>query len=313
MKRKMMRIAAGVSSVLLAAVLTGCNLFPSDSSGKGDEGKKVPPMPDVYYTVDESLIGSDANANRFAPANIQKEEDHPLAGKTIYWLGSSVTYGASSNGASMADYLAATTGCISKKEAVSGTTIFTDGKSDNTGSKSYTSRLKTSKNFDKEEQVDAFICQISTNDAWGTRITNLGTMSEDTELDPSKYDLSTTLGGVEFIISYVIETWGCPVYFYSGAYFGDEGVRSSTNPKGSDYAKLVKAVQEVCDKWNDADGNDCEVGVIDLYNDADFNAAVSDDYYKWATSDAVHPKRVGYLQWWTPYFDTYLTYHLTML
>lgn len=308
MKNRVIRMVAGVSFALLGTALTGCEfLFP-------DQGKpqEKPPMPEVYYTTDESLIGTDANADTFALKNIEKEADHPLAGKTIYWLGSSVTYGASSGGVSMADYLAATTGCISKKEAVSGTTIFTDGKSANTGAKSYTSRLKTSSVFDKSEEVDAFVCQISTNDAWGTRIENLGTMSESTELDSTQFDLTTTIGGVEFIINYVIETWGCPVYFYSGAYFADEGVRSSTNPKGSDYATLVRAVQEVCDKWNEADGNDCEVAVIDLFNDEEFNAAVSDEYYSWATSDAVHPKKVGYLQWWTPYFDAYLTYHLTM-
>lgn len=309
MKKKTMKIAAGVSSVLLATVMSGCGLF---NLGNKKEPSKETTMPDVYYTTDETLIGTNANAAAFAPENIEAEANHPLRGKTIYWLGSSVTYGASSEGASMADYLAATTGCISKKEAVSGTTIFTDGKSANTGAKSYTSRLKTSKNFDVTEEVDAFVCQISTNDAWGTRIENLGTMSESTTIDSTQFDLSTTLGGVEFIINYVIETWGCPVYFYSGAYFGDEGVRSNSNPKGSDYARLVDAVKEVCEKWNDADGNDCEVAVIDLYNDADFNAAVSDEYYKWCTSDAVHPKRVGYLQWWTPYFDAYLTYRLTM-
>jgi len=56
-----------------------------------------------------------------------------------------------------------------------------------------------------------------------------------------------------------------------------------------------------------------EVGVIDLFNDEEFNAVASDAYYSWATSDAIHPKKAGYLQWWTPYFESYLTYYLTMV
>ncbi|MBP5242582.1 MAG: hypothetical protein J6Z36_02705 [Clostridia bacterium] len=125
--------------------------------------------------------------------------------------------------------------------------------------------------------------------------------------------MGTTLGGVEFIISYVTQTWHCPVYFYSGAYFGDgtnKANRQNNNPKGSEYGKLVAQVKEVCEKWNNY--YDYHTGVIDLYGDEAFNAAASDGYYQWATSDPIHPKNAGYLQWWTPYFENYLTIELTM-
>ena len=46
--------------------------------------------------------------------------------------------------------------------------------------------------------------------------------------------------------------------------------------------------------------------MIDLFNDEEFNAAVSDDYYKWCTNDPVHPKKAGYLNWWMPYFEQFL-------
>ena len=110
-------------------------------------------------------------------------------------------------------------------------------------------------------------------------------------------------------LSAISITWGCPVYFYSGSYFGDTGTRKSTNPTGTEYAKLVDQVIEIADKYNQF--MDFKVGVIDLYNDADFNAVVSDKYYKWVMSDAIHPKAAGYLQWWTPYFESYLVYDLT--
>ena len=99
------------------------------------------------------------------------------------------------------------------------------------------------------------------------------------------------------------DTWGCPVYFYSGAYFGDEGSRKNANPKGSEYGKLVAQVNDVVKKWQAA-GYD--VDVIDLYNDEAFNGAVTDEYYKWCTSDPIHPKKAGYLNWWTPYFEAFL-------
>ena len=272
----------------------------------------TPEYPETYYTVSEENVGTSVNAND-SRYNASKQEyvGGALEGKVIYWLGSSVTYGSASEGQSMADYLAALTGCISVKDAISGTTIFDDNASTATGRDSYTRRLVNSTVYDKEQHVDAFICQISTNDARNDRLNKRGEITGADVLTSSEFDKATTLGGVEFIITYVTETWGCPVYFYSGSYFGDEGTRKSTNPKGSEYAKLVDEVKQVAEKYNAVDG--FEVGVIDLFNDAEFNAMASDAYYSWATSDAIHPKKAGYLQWWTPYFESYLTYYLTMV
>lgn len=290
-----------VSALVALSALSGC--------GGGQE----PPETEtpVDYTVDESLPGTvDANDERFYASNVEKIES-PLDGKLIYWLGSSVTYGANSGGESMAEFLAAKTGCVSKKEAMSGTTIFDDGKSDATGKNSYTRRLKETAVFKKDERPDFFICQISTNDAWGTRKENWGEITPDDKLYQEDFDLSTTLGGIEFIIAYVTDTWGCPIFFYSGAYFGDgartqEDPRNSTNPKGSDYGALVDKVKEIAVKWQK---ELVDVQVIDLFHDEAFNGAVSDAYYLWATQDAVHPKRAGYLQWWMPYFERFLLTH----
>ena len=294
----------------LAALFSGCILSGCNETSPSGED---PLPPDVAYTVDESLPGTvDANNERFYAKNVEKI-DSPLAGKTIYWLGSSVTYGASSGGESMADFLAAKTGCISKKDAVSGTTIFDDNKSSDTGEKSYTRRLKTSSVFDKTEKVDAFICQISTNDAWGNRKKNWGEIAPDDKLYQEDFDLTTTLGGIEFIIAYVFDTWQCPIYFYSGARFYDVGAnptRTNGNPSGSDYGELVGKVQQIAEKWKK---QNVDVQVIDLFNDDAFNEKVSDTYYSWATSDPIHPKRAGYLQWWMPYFEQFLLVALELV
>lgn len=269
----------------------------------------VPPVPpEIEYTIDESILssGKDANASDFYASKVEMIEDSPLEGMTIYWLGSSVTYGASSYGESMADFLASKTGAICKKDAVSGTTIFDDGATENTGVKSYTRRLTESKVFDKDEYVDAFICQISTNDAISYRLSKRGYVLDLDVVDKEDFDRSTTMGGVEYIIAYVTETWGCPIYFYSGSYFGDNGsgeTRTNGDPSGSNYAKLVNDVKIAVAKWQKLG---YEVDVIDLFNDKEFNSQVSDQYYKWCTSDPIHPKRAGYLNWWMPYFEQFL-------
>lgn len=304
-----MKHLKSVGTVGIAVFLLGC---VSMSGCKSGNDPSVPPsdereLPAIAYTVDESLAGTmDANGEQFYAKNVERIES-PLAGKTIYWLGSSVTYGAASGGESMADFLAAKTGCICKKDAVSGTTIFDNGKSTDTGEKSYTRRLKNSTVFNKNETVDAFICQISTNDAWGDRKKNWGEITPDDKLYQEDFDLATTLGGIEFIIAYVADTWGCPIYFYSGAEFFDKSTRVSPrangNPSGTDYGELVDKVIEISEKWQQAD---VDVQVIDLFHDEEFNAKVSDTYYSWATSDPIHPKRAGYLQWWMPYFERFL-------
>ncbi|MBO5328324.1 MAG: SGNH/GDSL hydrolase family protein [Clostridia bacterium] len=301
LKTKWIGIVAS-ATLICSAVLCGCAEKPEN---------KEPEYPYPNYTINEEYIGTARAANDAAyDASKQEMHESPLKDKVIYWLGSSVTYGSASNGQSMADYLAALTGCVSKKDAVSGTTIFDDNKSTATGADSYTRRLVNSKVYDKEEHVDAFICQISTNDARNDRLNKRGEITAANITESGVFDKATTLGGVEFIISYVTETWGCPVYFYSGSYFGDEGLRKGSNPKGSEYGKLVDQVKQIADKYNAIDGY--EVGVIDMYNDADFNAKASDNYYSWVMSDAIHPKKAGYLEWWTPYFESYLEYNLIL-
>lgn len=306
---KRMRIFA-LGAVACVAVLCG-----ACAQNHGEAGDPTPqdPLdpPEIEYTIDETLptSGKTANHTDFYASNVERVEGSSLAGKTIYWLGSSVTYGAASEGEAVPEFLAAKTGAVCKKDAVSGTTIFDDGLTENTGVKSYTRRLAESTVFDKTEHVDAFICQISTNDAISYRLDKRGYVTDELITDKAFFDRSTTLGGVEYIIAYVMETWDCPVYFYSGSNFQDSGHGARTNgdPSGTEYGKLVSQVKVAVQKWQEL-GYD--VDVIDLFNDQTFNLQVSDAYYKWCVSDAIHPKRAGYLNWWMPYFEQFLTVRL---
>ncbi len=290
--------------MLLAMAVTLCAAAVACGAPKTAEEVKptfVPHKP--LYTPEEEQVGAfQASDARFKLSRIEQQPDSPLAGKVIYWLGSSVTDGQNADHVAVAEYLAARTGAVCKKDAVSGTTLLDDGSNEHN---SYTARLMSSTTLDPSEKIDAFICQISTNDCKSVNVGQWGEMTAPEVTDRNAFDLSTSIGGVEFIIAYVTETWHCPVYFYSGAYFGDEGVRSNADPSGTDYGRFIEEIRKVAAKWNTIDGYCVEI--IDLYNDASFNARVSDAYYKWATADAIHPKLAGFLQWWEPYFEAFLS------
>ncbi len=120
-----------------------------------------------------------------------------LKGKTILFLGSSVTQGASAGGVSFVELMTEKCEIHSIKEAVSGTTLA------DINDASYVSRLKK---IDRATPVDLFICQLSTNDT-----------------NPAK---NITIAEVEkalrFIAEYVKTVFGCPVVFYTGTYFENE-------------------------------------------------------------------------------------------
>jgi peptide-methionine (S)-S-oxide reductase len=118
-----------------------------------------------------------------------------LKGKTVLFLGSSVTYGSASGGVSFADMMAEQMGFFCIKEAVSGTTL---ADLDET---SYVARLKR---LTLQPSVDLLICQLSTNDA------------------SQNIPLEKTEQAIRSILEYTKATFACPVIFYTGTYFKSE-------------------------------------------------------------------------------------------
>ena len=213
------------------------------------------------------------NADRYSVAQAETLPDSQLNGKTIVFLGSSVTVGSAAESESFVEFMEKRDGINPIKEAVSGTTLVDNGD------KSYISRLKK---MDTEIQPDAFVCQLSTNDA--TRKLTLGDIAEGT--DPDSFDTDTITGALEYIISYARETWDCPVIFYTGTKYNSQA-----------YEAMVSRLLELQEKWN--------IVVIDLWNDPDMNA-VSEEDYKLYMFDSIHPTRAGYRDWWTPKFEAAL-------
>lgn len=101
----------------------------------------------------------DGNDIRFSVAETPVISPNVLTGKTFFFLGSSVTYGAGAHAEGMGDFIAKRNGCICLKEAVSSTTLADKDE------KSYVRRFENYINSNQcVKHLDAFICQLSTND-----------------------------------------------------------------------------------------------------------------------------------------------------
>ena len=210
----------------------------------------------------------EGNGEKYSLDNAAPNADSPIEGKTVLFLGSSVTYG-SPGGVSFADYIGKRDGCTVIKSAVSGTTLVESGIN------SYVSRLKKL----DAEKVELFVCQLSTNDA--SQKKELGKIIESKNLND--FDTKTIAGAIEYIICYSKEKWNCPVIFY-------------TNPRYDSelYGKMVDILKEAEAKWG--------ISVIDMWNDAELNAALNKNTALYM-ADKIHPTKAGYLEMWTPFME----------
>ncbi len=239
----------------------------------------------VYVRMEEGKRAeAPGNAEEYDLMNMERFENSPLKGKTILFLGSSVTYGAAAEGQSFVELFAYQDGVNAIKEAKSGTTLADElsplallafGNGD-----SYVKRLK---NIDTTQKVNCLVCQLSTNDASLKK--ELGEISSSTTKED--FDTKTVTGAMEYIIAYAKETWNCPVVFYTGSRY-----------ESAEYEAMVKRLHELQGKWN--------IGIIDLYTDDTFNA-ISEKQYQLYMFDAIHPTKAGYERWWMPEMRKQLT------
>lgn len=194
----------------------------------------------------------------------------PINGKTVIFLGSSVTLGYGSLGDSFVDFLEKSDGIKPVKEAVSGTTLV-DIKSN-----SYVSRMRT---IDKTIKADALVCQLSTNDA--KQEMPIGEISSSFDLNA--FDTKTVAGAIEYIIAYAKNTWDCPVVFFTQAKYDNEH-----------YGKMVDLLLKLQEKW--------DITIIDFWNNDSINN-ITDDERKLYLVDHIHPTKAGYKIWWLPEFQ----------
>lgn len=283
-----------------------CAAFSVGLAGLSACGRNEPEQPDIPPApTTRPDANSEADYGLNAVASLGATA---LTGKTLYWLGSSVTYGTASGGVSMADYIAKRNGCTSVKEAVGGTTMLvTEPNRDPHGNvmvdgqtgKPYLSFVERMPDgdFDPAADVDVLLCQISTNDAGKTYSDRWGEITASDVKDKDAFDTATTLGATEYIIAYALATWNCKIVLWSGAWFGENKNPSIPQTSGASYAALIEQMKPLADKW--------DIEILDLFNDEAFNGIAQKDY-KYYMSDPIHPKKAGYLEWWTPAFEKFL-------
>lgn len=183
------------------------------------------------------------------PEKQEVDPADPLSGKTILWIGSSVTYGAHAGGHySMVDAIQDLHPALTcEKYAISATTLV------NTGEDSYVGRLKR---IPTGKTPDLIVVQLSTNDA--TTNKPFGEIAEGTAL--SDFDDTTIAGAIETIIAYARDTFNCPVCFYTGSYCEKEH-----------YAEMVQLLLDIQKKW--------DIGVIDMFNNPEMTALYGTELY----------------------------------
>ena len=214
------------------------------------------------------------NAEKYNMNTVNRRTGHPLEGKQVLFLGSSVTLGSASIEQGVPEYFAARFGCIPVKEAVCGTTLV------DTGSDSYIHRLLHCPHI--TAAPDLVVCQLSTNDA--SRGFPLGQITNTDA--PEGFDTATITGALEYILSYCSETLGCPVAFYTGSRYDS-----------SLYGQMVTRIHELQDKWN--------FTLLDLWSNDDFNN-ISPELRALYMSDPIHPTKAGYRDWWCPEIERQL-------
>lgn len=248
------------------------------------------------FTIGEEHPG---NREEYSTGQCNRLNNSLLKNKTIYWLGSSITYGFGSMGESMADFIAERNGCHCYKSAISGTTladIVYDAEDANnpwkalgrdedsleeTASQPYVKRLFE---FPKEVKPDIFVIQVSTNDSQFPEIYQ-GRITEG--FSREGFDVHTTFGAAEFILSYIKEIWNCPVMFYTSPLLDSDN-----------YLAMVENTKEMCKKW--------KAHLLDMNGDKEFNNKGKSNYDLYMV-DPVHPTRAGYQLWWTPVFEEQFT------
>lgn len=226
----------------------------------------------IIHLQDITTFYMDGNKSKYDTDSI--EAGTSLQGKTVLFLGSSVTYGSKSMGVSFVDYIERESGCTAIKEAVSGTTLVDNG------STSYVSRL----NGVDASHVDIVVCQLSTNDA--TKEMPLGTANQ------AEPDTSTVAGAIEYIIEYSKSKWNAMVVFYTNPYYDSDY-----------YGRMVTLLNEIAEHK--------DILVYDMWSSESFNS-ISDDKRRLYMADEIHPTKAGYRDWITPYMMKTLPHEYNM-
>ncbi len=232
------------------------------------------------------------NALQYSLDSLATRTDSKLQGTTVFWLGSSITFGLIAHGEGTADMYAKHNGATCYKEASSGTTIANIpateemaailtqiiGADPSKEDLSFTARIH---DLPLDVKPDLLVLQLSTNDS-RLPAEAIGALSESYET--ADFDLATTIGGMEYIMAYARDNWQCPVLIYTSPFLSDD-----------QYMAMLDNAYKVADKW--------DAYVLDLTTDSAFNAVGRENMDLYMAPDGIHPTRAGYQLWWLPKFE----------
>ena len=220
------------------------------------------------------------NSNTLNVEQVKQGVVENLEGKTIGYLGSSVTRGRESNEVSFPEYIAKMSGSTSIKQAIDGSTLAPPPiYLSFMGITSYVNQLKNGA-LTNVEHLDALVIQLSTNDARFNL--SLGTLSSSFKKEDMNCD--TTMGAMEYLIAYAKEKWNCPVLYYVNSYHP----QFQYNPA---YENMIDALYEIQGKWG--------IDVVDMWNDPEI-INVNTDLRSYFMYDSIHPYKSGYYFWYVP-------------
>ncbi len=201
-------------------------------------------MSDGFHNFVDNWQQLDGNAEEFSVENVVIPHKDPnvrtlFAGKTLFALGSSITWGFASGGQALGEFLARSFGMNLVKDAENGTTLAPMHAHD---SHCYVSRLKTHTRY--TDSPDYVLIQLSTNDVW------------------QGISLGQTVDAIEDIMDYVQDQWNVPVLMYTNSRFESE-----------QYQQLVDASYDIhntknfsiIDLWNNVDINSVTDEQLQLY------------------------------------------------
>ena len=193
---------------------------------------------------------------------------HPLYGKTVYHLGSSISYGYANGGKSFAEQIARLTGSTAVKETMSGTTL-----SSQEGN-SYVQRFA---GFTFDDNPEFLVLQLSTNDFTKANIT-LGSVG--TETDSQKINTQSTAGAIDYIAAETkYQSPETKIIVYTCGVKPNWGFKAQYSGFINSQLKMLQS------KWDN-------LVVVDLFN--------AEKVYTGWMSDDIHPTGQEYANLFTP-------------
>lgn len=250
-----------------------------------------------FSAVKKFTSPPNGNAAKYGLDSVTKVQDEVLTGKTVFFLGSSITAGLSAGGVSFTDYLETKYDMYCPKEAVSSTTMAVrPGRQE---CDSYVERL--SQTDPTAFAPDAFVSQLSLNDSLAKNGVPLGTVPETCRSSIAEFDINevdTVAESIEYITVYAREKWGCPIAFFTIKRCGLKN-----------YDAMVELLHQAQDKWVDDQGEP-PFAILDIWNDPTF-MNVKGDTLKLCMRDNYHPTMAGYKKYWLPEMAKFLKLIMT--